>query len=223
MDKILVIENNKELQDTLAFELEQMRFSVNVCESLNEAVQIVSNQHYDVFIIGTSLPDGSSVDVVKKIRALKRDGVIVVISNRDSELEILYALNSGADDYMILPCSYNILVARINAHLRRYKTTFENCYNINGVSVDFSKRVVSINDSLIHLTNTEFDVLAYLIKHKNAIITRDQMLKDIWKFDYDGDSRLVDVHIFKIREKIEPLKRKIRSIRGYGYIFNEGS
>jgi two-component system alkaline phosphatase synthesis response regulator PhoP len=127
------------------------------------------------------------------------------------------AFEAGVDDYMRKPFSSRELILRINAHIKRNSKEYIQIRTIGDCIIDLSKRACTLNNKPIFLTKVEFDLFLYFIDHKNMVVSRDDILNELWNFDYDGDTRIVDVHLFKLKSKLKTKSFEFKSIRGVGY------
>lgn len=216
---ILIIEDDDGIRRLLRYDLSQFDYQVDSAKDGAEAIKYVDKMNYDVIIVDWMLPVYSGIELVKRFRASGKTSIILMLTVKDDESDILEAFDAGVDDYMTKPFSPRELTARIRAHLRRINVEEDKeILEIGNILINLNQHTVSIDGMKIMLTKKEFDLLLFLIKNLNIVLTRDQILNEIWNFDYDGDSRIVDVHIFKLRKKLIEAKLQIESIRGVGYI-----
>ncbi len=216
---ILIIEDDDGIRRLLRYDLSQFDYQVDSAKDGAEAIKYVDKMNYDVIIVDWMLPVYSGIELVKRFRASGKTSIILMLTVKDDESDILEAFDAGVDDYMTKPFSPRELTARIRAHLRRINVEEDReILEIGNILINLNQHTVSIDGMKIMLTKKEFDLLLFLIKNLNIVLTRDQILNEIWNFDYDGDSRIVDVHIFKLRKKLIEAKLQIESIRGVGYI-----
>lgn len=216
---ILIIEDDDGIRRLLRYDLSQFDYQVDSAKDGAEAIKYVDKMNYDVIIVDWMLPVYSGIELVKRFRASGKTSIILMLTVKDDESDILEAFDAGVDDYMTKPFSPRELTARIRAHLRRINVEEDReILEIGNILINLNQHTVSIDGMKILLTKKEFDLLLFLVKNLNIVLTRDQILNEIWNFDYDGDSRIVDVHIFKLRKKLIEAKLQIESIRGVGYI-----
>jgi len=163
------------------------------------------------------------IEICKRLREENNDDYIIMLTARDDEIDKIIGLESGADDYMTKPFSPREVLARINAGLRRQKKTTNesNIIALNDVYLDLNRHELYVNEQLVPLTHKEFELLLFLLKNKSIALSRDILLETLWGFEYDGDTRIVDVHIFKLREKLAGSKVSIITKRGLGYMLEE--
>lgn len=218
MNKILLIEDEVNIRRIIAYDLKKANYDIYECGDGLQALQLANEHDFDVYIIDWMIPSLSGIDLVKKLREANDDGVIIMLTARDDEADILHAFDQGVDDYVTKPFSPRELLARVNAHLKRQNKKNEHSLSFNDVRIDLKKREAFIKDELLILTKKEFDLLEYFLNHQDEVVSRDMILNDIWGFDYDGDTRIVDVHVFKLRTKLQNSQVLIKSSRGVGYM-----
>lgn len=226
MHKILVVDDETSIVTLLKFNLEQNGFEVVTANDGLEAIEQVKKESPDVMVLDLMLPKMDGMDVVKTLRLDKIHVPVLMLTAKDDEFDKILGLEMGADDYMTKPFSPREVVARVRAILRRIDfeanqvTTEDNTIKIGELTIDYDNYSIYKNDKKIDLTKKEYELLVYLSKNNGRVLSRDQLLNGIWQFDFDGDTRIVDVHIGKLREKIEdnPKSPKyIHTVRGFGY------
>ncbi len=218
MAKILVIEDEKSIQQMIEYDLSQIGYEVDVASDGLTGYQKALKDSYDIIVLDLMLPGMKGLDVAKKLKEAKIKSYIIMLTAMDEEFQKIEGFEKGADDYMTKPFSPRELSARIKAVLRREKASekmeeieYENIH-LNVLSYE-----ASFEGKPLNLTLKEFELLAYLLNNRGLVLSRDQLLKSLWGYAYDGDTRVVDVHIFKIREKIDPQAKLIKTVRGIGY------
>lgn len=221
MARILLIEDEDNIRKIVAYDLKKANHEIVECADGNEAIDLAMNQKFDVLIIDWMLPHVSGIDIVKALRREDVDSILIMLTARDDETDILYAFENGVDDYITKPFSPRELLARVTAHLKRQNKKDEQKLVAGDLSMDMKRREAYIRDEMMTLTKKEFDLLEYFIQNKDIVLSRDNILNDIWGFDYDGDTRIVDVHVFKLRNKLNGAHVHIRSSRGVGYLLEE--
>lgn len=219
MKKILIIEDEANIRKLIAYDLKQVGFDVEEAEDGKEAKKLVSKNTFDVLLVDWMIPYISGIELVKQFREQNVSGVIIMLTAKDEEENILEAFEAGVDDYVSKPFSPRILLARINSHLKKQQK--EQKDRFLDLSINERKRKIYVGEEELVLTKKEYDLLCYFILNANIVLSRDQILNDIWGFDYDGDTRIVDVHTFKLRNKLKVSKAEISSSRGVGYILEE--
>ncbi|MDA1279519.1 MAG: response regulator transcription factor [Chloroflexi bacterium] len=228
--KILVIEDDLTLREALRYNLAAEGFSVVAMNDGGDGLISARQDEPDVIVLDLMLPRLNGVEVCK---ALRRDGSIVpviMLTARDSELDRIGGLESGADDYVTKPFSMRELIARVGAQIRRMDMMksvsgggVDSVISLGELEINRASRAVMLRGKSLDLRPREFDLLAHLAVNPGRVYTRDQLLRDVWGFEYAGDTRTVDVHVRWLRIKIEddPSNPKILStIRGVGYRIN---
>src|SRR5690625_3068574 len=168
------------------------------------------------------LPNIDGLETCNSVRNNKNNITILMVAVNDEEENKVLGLEIGADDYLTKPFSPRELVARIQALLRRTNTTKMSLdiLEIGDININLDTHMVYFLDEVIELTRKQYELLVYLIKHKNEIISREQLLNAVWDFDFVGDTRMVDIHISHLRDKLEKYSKNpeyIKTVRGFGY------
>lgn len=220
MARILLIEDEENIRKITAYDLRNANYEIVECADGKEAIELAKREEFDVYIIDWMLPHVSGIDIVKALRENNVDSILIMLTARDDEADVLYAFENGVDDYITKPFSPRELLARVNAHLKRQKKKEERLL-AGKLSMDMKRREAFIDNEGITLTKKEFDLLEYFVRNKGVVLSRDNILNDIWGFDYDGDTRIVDVHVFKLRNKLQKASVTIKSSRGVGYLLEE--
>lgn len=215
--RILVIEDADSIRNMIVYALNQADFMVDEASDGLKALELAKKHKYDLLLIDWMLPNLSGFEIVENLRANNHQEIMMMLTAKDSDEDIVRAFEIGVDDYLCKPISPKVLITRIKVHLKRIKSK-ESVFKVDNFVVDFEKREVVIDNKKINLTCKEFDLLEYLISHKNTVVSRDNILNELWDFSYDGDTRIVDVHILKLRNKIKAPTIKIETNRGVGYM-----
>jgi|TARA_Y100001949_G_C15985158_1_gene330253 two-component system alkaline phosphatase synthesis response regulator PhoP len=228
--KILVIEDDRILREALRYNLVAAGYEVVVASDGGEGLVSARQSSPDVVVLDLMLPSLSGMEVCK---ALRRDGSIlpiIMLTARDSEIDRIGGLESGADDYVTKPFSMRELIARVTAQIRRMqmiKSISQNAtdeiLDLGELVINRASRNVTLNGKSVDLRPREFDLLTHMAANPGRVYTRDQLLHDVWGFEYIGDTRTVDVHVRWLRLKIEedPARPKILgTVRGVGYRIN---
>lgn len=217
MTKVLLVEDEESIRKLIAYDLSKANYQVVQCTDGMQALQKGLDEAFDIMILDWMLPYVSGIELVQKFREKGIASVMIMLTAKDEEEDILRAFEAGVDDYVTKPFSPKQLLARIYAHSKRFSSMQSSYYQINDVSLNHSTREVTLKNKKVDLTKKEFELLEYLMRNQNVVLTRDDILNEIWDFDYDGDTRIVDVHIFKLRSKLQGSGVNIRSLRGVGY------
>ena len=223
--KVLVVEDEISIQRILQYDLMQSGFSVDLASDGEEGLQKALANEYDVMLLDVMLPKRDGFSVCKELRNRGNSIYIVILSARDDELDRVLGLDVGADDYMTKPFSSREVVSKVKAIIRRREVLSagkgKSYLSYQRIRLDSSRFEVLIDDQVVDFTLKEYELLEFLIQHKGQALSRDVLLDRLWGFEYDGDTRIVDVHIFKIRDKLKPYGIKIKTIRGVGYMLED--
>ncbi|AWE08313.1 DNA-binding response regulator [Lysinibacillus sp. 2017] len=229
---VLVVEDEISIATLLKYNLEQAGFEVLLAHDGKRGLDTAVEQTPDLMLLDLMLPELDGVEVCKELRRLRINLPIIMLTARDDEFDKVLGLELGADDYMTKPFSPREVIARVKAVLRRFSgpvieeavPSSELVYTFGDLQVYPERFETFINEEKLEFTPKEFELLVYLLENKNRVLTRDQLLSAVWKYDFAGDTRIVDVHISHLRDKIEENSRKpiyIKTIRGLGYKFEE--
>jgi two-component system response regulator RegX3 len=225
MTKILIVEDEESVLDPLELLLTKEGFSIETARDGKEALEQFAKTNPDLILLDLMLPEISGTEVCRQIR-LKSQVPIIMLTAKDTEVDKVVGLELGADDYVVKPYSKAELVARIKAVLRRKgsDSTNEQSGSITAgpVVIDVERHQVSINDQLISLPLKEFELLEFLVRNSGRVLTRTQLIDRVWGSDYFGDTKTLDVHVKRLRAKIEKDPANpvyIQTIRGLGYKF----
>ncbi|WP_436887857.1 response regulator [Mammaliicoccus sciuri] len=224
--KVLVVDDEQSIVTLLKYNIEQAGYQVIVAYDGVQALEKVNEEKPDLVVLDVMLPEKDGIEVCKTIRSDKNQVPILMLTAKDDEFDRVLGLELGADDYMTKPFSPREVVARVKAILRRVgqvenKNLEEDEDIILGsirIRPDFFE--VYRNDELLELTPKEFELLLYLIERQGRVITREHMLNSVWNYEFAGDSRIVDVHISHLRDKLEENPKQpqfIKTVRGLGY------
>lgn len=225
--KILVVDDEKPIADIIKFNLVKEGFTVVVANDGEEAVQMHDQVLPDLMLLDVMLPKMDGFQVCRKIRE-KHSTPIIMLTAKEEEVDKVLGLELGADDYITKPFGMRELIARVKANLRRIdmdgtvETGEVSVIESGNLSIDLDRYEVSKEDKVIELTLREFELLKYLATQENQIFSREQLLKDVWGYEYFGDIRTVDVTVRRLREKIEDdssSPKYILTKRGVGYYF----
>ena len=225
MTSVLIVEDEESLADPLAFLLRKEGFEATVVTDGQSALAEFDRAGADIVLLDLMLPGMSGTDVCKQLRSRSSVPVIMVTA-RDSEIDKVVGLELGADDYVTKPYSARELIARIRAVLRRGgdddSEVTDGVLESGPVRMDVERHVVSVNGEAITLPLKEFDLLEYLMRNSGRVLTRGQLIDRVWGADYVGDTKTLDVHVKRLRAKIEvqpASPRHIVTVRGLGYKF----
>jgi len=218
--RILIVEDEEKLARQLARGLEQNGFATDTLHNGNDAIARISlyRSEYDAVILDLMLPGSSGQEVCKEVRALGVTTPILVLTARDETETKVEALNMGADDYLPKPFSFEELIARINALLRRPAQVHSTTLSVGDIELDTASHSVKKNGKEIPLTLKEHSILEYLMRHPGRVLTREDILDHVWDFQFSSFSNVVDVHVKNLRKKLnDESGRLIETVRGVGY------
>lgn len=225
--KILIVDDEKPIVTLLKYNLEKSGFTTDEAYDGPEAVRKAETQEFDLIVLDLMLPEMDGIEVCKYLRNNKIDTPILMLTAKDEEFDKVLGLELGADDYLTKPFSPKEVIARIKAILRRTMKMNHNHFSsitIGNLVIYPERYEAELHGEMISFTRKEFELLYYLAKNKEKVISRDQLLSGVWDYDFVGDTRIVDVHISHLRDKIEPDTKKpiyIKTIRGLGYKMEE--
>ncbi|AIE60999.1 response regulator transcription factor [Bacillus methanolicus] len=230
---VLVVDDEQSIVTLLQYNLEQAGFDVITAMDGEDGKDLALKENPDLIILDLMLPKLDGIEVCKQLRQQKMMTPILMLTAKDDEFDKVLGLELGADDYMTKPFSPREVIARVKAILRRSQfqpevkenEILENGFiKIADLKIYPEQYEAYFAEEQLDLTPKEFELLLYLAKHKGRVLTRDQLLSSVWNYDFAGDTRIVDVHISHLREKIEQNTKKpayIKTIRGLGYKLEE--
>jgi two-component system response regulator RegX3 len=222
MAKVLVVEDEQSLREALVFFLEKEGHQVSVAVDGEEAIRVFESSRIDIILLDLMLPKIDGNQVCKQIRQ-SSNVPIIMLTAKDSEIDKIVGLEIGADDYVTKPYSTRELLARINAVLRRQvepPITADSVLIAGELRLDSDRHVVTLNGNPLTLPLKEFELLELLMENVNRVLTRGQIIDRVWGSNYFGDTKTLDVHIKRLRSKVEedPARPKyIQTVRGLGY------
>lgn len=228
MKKILVVDDEKSIVKGIKFSLEQDDMKVEVAYDGETALELAKANHYDMILLDIMLPGFSGLEVCQMIREFS-DVPIIMLTAKGDDMDKILGLEYGADDYITKPFNILEVKARIKAIFRRNNRNVPEQENqkvieTKGLKIDVDSRRVYIDDKEVNLTAKEFELVYLLVSNPNKVYFREQLLKTIWGPSYPGDARTVDVHVRRLREKIEATPADPKYIHtkwGVGYYFHE--
>lgn len=227
MTRILIIEDEASFSEALSFLLEKEGYQTKIAETGKQGLDAFKAEQFDLILLDLMIPEISGIDVCRTIRTTSQVPIIMLTA-KDSEIDKVVGLELGADDYVTKPYSSRELVARIKAVLRRGSlddaqgTGGSGVHEIAGIRMDVERHQVSVNGVNISLPLKEFELLEFLLRNAGRVLTRGQLIDRVWGGDYYGDTKTLDVHIKRLRSKIEVDPANpvlIQTIRGLGYKF----
>ncbi|MEO7262011.1 MAG: response regulator transcription factor [Jatrophihabitantaceae bacterium] len=225
MTRVLVVEDEESISDPLSYMLRREGFEVSVAETGPDALRQFERSGADIVLLDLMLPGLSGTEVCRALRQ-KSNVAIIILTARDSEVDKVVGLELGADDYMTKPFSHRELLARIRAVLRRgveAEELMSPTIEAGPVRLDVERHTVAVNGTTVALPLKEFDLLELLLRNAGRVLTRGQLIDRVWGSDYVGDTKTLDVHVKRLRSKIEPdpaNPKYLLTVRGLGYKFD---
>jgi DNA-binding response OmpR family regulator len=221
--KILLVEDEHSIADSISYNLKQEGFSVTHVDEGPIALELFQEEKFSLIILDLMLPEISGLDICRSIRKTS-DIPIIMVTAKDSEADRVAGLEIGADDYVIKPFSVRELLSRVRAVLRRTDMSknekSSQVIKVGNIEIDIGKYEAKVNDKQINLRPREFELLYALCENKGNLMSREQIFDEIWGYTFIGNSKTLDVHIQRIREKIEKNPKdpkKLITVRGVGY------
>ncbi|MFH5881952.1 MAG: response regulator transcription factor [Candidatus Izemoplasmataceae bacterium] len=218
MVRVLIIEDELSIAKMLQYDLKQLNYEVVIEQDGLKGYQRAKNETFDIILLDLMLPSINGLDICKKLRLENNPAYVIMLTAMDDEYNKIEGFEAGADDYVTKPFSPRELTARIKAGLRRQKVE-EKLEQItyHEIELNLSSFEATVHGEKVNLTLKEFELLEYLVLNKGKALSREQLLSTLWGYSYDGDTRVVDVHIFKLREKVDPEQKYIKTVRSIGY------
>lgn len=222
MIKILVVDDEQRIREMIRKYAEYEGFAVDeACDGL-EAVEKAMKENYDLIVMDIMMPNLDGFSAVKEIRKDVQTPVIM-LSARGEEYDRIHGFEIGVDDYVVKPFSPKELMMRVSAILKRYhgdvNTRKKDIYTYEGLKIDFTARKVFIDDKEVEMSPKEYVLLFYLVRNEGIALTREQLIHDVWGYDFYGDDRTLDTHIKLLRKSLQDYSRLIITLRGVGYRF----
>ena len=219
MTKILVVDDEVKIREMICKYAKFEGFDVYEAKDGMQAVEMCSENDYDLIVMDIMMPNLDGYSAIKQIRN-EKDIPCIMLSAKGEEYDKIHGFELGIDDYVVKPFSPKEFMMRIKAILNRvykHNDTFE----MKGLFVDYSAHIVSVNGEKISLSPKEYDLLIYLIENQGKVLSREQILRKVWSFDYFGDDRTLDTHIKLLRKNLKEYSKYIVTLRGVGYRFEK--
>ncbi|MRH42665.1 response regulator [Aquibacillus halophilus] len=223
MPNILIVEDEQKLARVIQLELSYEGYQTEIATNGKDALEKILGQSWDLILLDILLPQLSGLEVLRRVRNKDTATPIILLTARDEVHDKVSGLDLGANDYITKPFQIEELLARIRVHLRSRPSSSTEQLKIGDLSVNVQTREVKREEQHIELTPREFDLLVYLMKNANQVLHRNQLVEQVWGYDYFGDTNVVDVYIRYLRQKVDnPFKNPyINTIRGVGYSIKE--
>lgn len=224
-EKILVVDDESAISDIIKFNFEKEGYIVETGCNGKEAIALAKENNYDLILLDIMMPKLNGFEALREIRKTS-DVPVIMLTAREEEVDKVLGLELGADDYVVKPFSMRELLARVKAVLRRFdspdKKDDSSILKVMDLEIDLNKYQVLRGDEVIELTLREFELLKFLASYPGRVFSREELLEEVWEYEYYGDIRTVDVTVRRLREKIEDEKKGFKYIktkRGVGYFF----
>ena len=220
MNKILIIEDENKIARFVSLELEHEGYQTTISNDGREGLELALENEYDLIVLDIMLPSLNGIEVLRRLRLTKNTPVIILTA-RDQVMDKVSGLDIGANDYMTKPFAIEELLARIRVHMKEVDKG--NIIEFQNIVIDKDTFTIKIAGEKVELTKKEFDLLVFMLEHRNIVITREQALDAVWGFDFYGNTNVVDVYVRYLRSKIDDVFdiKVIQTVRGAGYIVRD--
>lgn len=223
MANIYIVEDESYILEIETIALKSSGHSISGFENGSDFLKAVAKQRPDLIILDIMLPDMDGFDLLRNLRntsATKKIPVIMVTA-KTSEIDLVRGLEAGADDYIRKPFSVIELITRVKVLLRRIEPSEESVFVVDNITLDDVRHMVTVDGKQVPMTFKEFELLKYLMRNPNIVLSREKIMSHVWEMDFEGESRTVDMHIKFIRKKLGDAGKHIRTVRNVGYVIDE--
>ena len=222
--RILVVEDEKRLNRIISEALEDEGYSVDSCFNGLDALDYAGGADYDVIILDIMMPKMDGLEVVRRLRAGGNSTPVLFLTARDSVADRVTGLESGGDYYLVKPFDFQELMAVVRVMTRKYTGNRSNVYTIADLSLDATAKTVTRAGKNIELTAKEFSLLEYMLRNKGVVLSREMIENNLWNYDYEGGTNVVDVYVGYLRKKMDTGfdKKLIHTVWGTGWVLKEG-
>lgn len=219
---IFCVEDDGNIRELVVYTLESTGFQARGFEDGSSFLEALALETPELVLLDIMLPGEDGMELLRKLKASKKtkDIPVIMVTAKGAEYDKVKGLDAGADDYVTKPFGMMELISRIKAVLRRSakgSVSSEDTFEIGEIRLDSKKHEVTVHGEVVNLTLKEYELLKRLMKNSNIVLTRDQLLEDIWGYDFDGETRTVDVHVRTLRQKLGDAGEQIETVRGVGY------
>lgn len=219
---IFCVEDDGNIRELVVYTLESTGFQARGFEDGSSFLEALALETPELVLLDIMLPGEDGMELLRKLKASKKtkDIPVIMVTAKGAEYDKVKGLDAGADDYVTKPFGMMELISRIKAVLRRSakgSVSSEDTFEIGEILLDPKKHEVTVHGEVVNLTLKEYELLKRLMKNSNIVLTRDQLLEDIWGYDFDGETRTVDVHVRTLRQKLGDAGEQIETVRGVGY------
>lgn len=220
--KILIVEDEREIVRFLELELQHEGYETEARFDGQSGLEAALGDDIDLILLDVMLPDRSGMEILRRLRR-EKDTPVIFVTARDSVMDKVAGLDMGAADYITKPFHMEELLARVRAAVRRTHAQANGPLTAGDIVLDPLQRTVTRGGAPVTLTKTQYDLLEYLMRNKNIVLTRDQLLSAVWGYQYAGDSNIVDVYIRYVRNRLHETEdnRLIETVRGVGYVLRD--
>ena len=220
MAKLLIVDDELKIREVIKEYGKSNGYTVKDASDGKIAVEMVEKEAFDLIILDIMMPELDGFSACKQIKAIRPNVPVIMLSARQEEYDKLFGFDLGIDDYVTKPFSPKELMARIRVILERRKDITVTSLDFKELRINETAHEVTISNEVIKLTNKEFELLVYLLKHRNVALSRERLLNDVWGYDFYGDERTIDTHIKMLRQSIKEYGEYIKTVRGVGYKFH---
>ena len=217
--RVLVVEDERDLNRLIKKRLKEEGLSVDACYNGEEALDYLASVDYDLLISDIMMPKMDGIELVKRLREMKKDIPFIFLSAKDAVEDRVGGLDAGADDYLIKPFAFEELLARVRVLLRKNANIKTNVLKVGDLSLNLDTHLVKRGGKEIELSSKEFNLLSYMMLNSGIVLSREKLEEHVWDFDFSGSSNVIDVYIRYLRKKIDDgfETKLIKTIRGEGY------
>lgn len=215
--RILIIEDEKEIVRFLRLELEHEGYQTAAEYDGRAGLLSALSTEPDIILLDIMLPELNGLEVLRRLRR-EKDIPVILLTARDTVMDKVTGLDTGANDYITKPFHIEELLARIRAVVRKQTRAAESVLRLDGLELDTDSRRVTCDERPVELTRTQFDLLDYLLRNRGSVLSREQILSEVWGYDYLGDGNIVDVYVRYLRQRLGDKGKIIETVRGVGYV-----
>ncbi|NLN14742.1 MAG: response regulator transcription factor [Tissierellia bacterium] len=223
MARVYCVEDDESIRELIVYALNNSGYEGKGFENSKAFFNEVANTPPDLVLLDIMLPGEDGLTILDKLKKdpTTKDISIIMITAKSTEYDVVKALDMGADDYITKPFGVMELISRVKAVLRRTKASWPDVLRLKGIHMDYERRLVKVDDEAIKLTYKEFELLYYLLKNQNIVLSREMIMNEVWGYDFEGETRTVDVHIGTLRQKLGKYGKYIQTVRNVGYKVGE--
>ena len=221
MRKLLIVDDEEKIRLIIKKYAEFEGYEIKEAENGMDAVKMCRNEDFDLIILDIMMPELDGFSNCREIRKTK-DIPVIMLSARGEEYDKIHGFELGIDDYVVKPFSPKELMMRVNAVISRHyqrKSNEHEIFEKEGLTVDFTSRIVKVNGCQVNMTPKEYDLLFYMVRNKGIALTREKLITEVWGYDYYGDDRTLDTHIKLLRNNLGEYRKFLSTLRGVGYRF----